>query len=148
MEQIKIENYLHENPGSTFPKFVTLDREQCANIRAVLSKKLGLGDSINNIDLTNEVARSGAVCEGVECDADGFNMGETFNSLKIVWPEFVYINWYRFDEIDRMKFVDLAQHFDEIWYPSTDDIEIFDEIFSWVLSITHFGQLRCLRLRD
>ena len=147
MEQTKIENFLRENPGSTFPTFVTLDRQKCKNIRSILSQKLGLGISIDNFDFTNEVAKCSAVCEGVEYDGEKFDLRKTLDSLSIVWPEIVYINWYRFDEIDQMKFVDLAQYFDDIWYPSSDDIEIFDETFCWILSITHFGQLRYLELQ-
>lgn len=45
-----------------------------------------------------------------------------------------------------MRFKDLTEHFDYIWYPGPDDIEIFDDSLSWILSVDHGGYLRVLVL--
>jgi len=59
----------------------------------------------------------------------------------------VYVNWYRYDNVDEIQFVDLTKYFDDIWYPGLDDIDIFDATFSWILSISHDGAVRSARLK-
>lgn len=43
-----------------------------------------------------------------------------------------------------MSFVDLANFFDYIWFPSSDDVDIFDASFDWILSIDHAGFVKLL----
>ena len=59
----------------------------------------------------------------------------------------VYINWRHFESLDEMAFVALAKYFDDIWYAGADDIDIFDDTLSWVLSVRHDGEVRALKLR-
>lgn len=59
--------------------------------------------------------------------------GLSFQELCLFWikPQTnVYINWYRYDQVDEMAFVDLDKCFADIWYPGPDDIDIFDSEFS------------------
>ena len=49
---------------------------------------------------------------------------------------------YGFDDADEMHFGDLDKYFYDIWYPVTDDIDIFDDTFKWLLLIVHNGCLR------
>jgi hypothetical protein len=54
-----------------------------------------------------------------------------------------FLNWYRFDKVDELKFDDLCEVFDDLWYPSSDDLDILNPNINWVVSIEHFGQLGC-----
>jgi len=56
------------------------------------------------------------------------------------------LNWYRFDKIDELRFVDLCEKFEDIWYPSSDDLDIFDRNMNWLISIEHSGSIRVLRI--
>jgi len=146
MEEAKIDNFNRENPEGSFPKYITLDSGSCADIHKSLSENLRLDVSADSMTLVNEVDRLGEVCEGFNSEDDNFNLKKVLSSLEINWPEYIFINWYRYDNIDKMMLSDLTNHFDDVWYPDVDDIDIFDETFTWVLSITHYGQIKILKI--
>ncbi len=146
MDQIKVDNFVKENPDGTFPKYVALDKESCAEIRLSLSERLEIDVSSGSMVLVNAIDRLGEICGRFNCDDDELDLKKTLSSLEIYWPEYVFINWYRYDDIDKVKFSDLANHFDDVWYPNVDDIDIFDETFTWVLSLTHYGVIKILRV--
>jgi hypothetical protein len=62
--------------------------------------------------------------------------------------EKVLVNWYRFDEIDRIDIDVLSQFFDDIWYPAVDDIEIFDTSCGWFISVSHDGRVELISLQQ
>lgn len=70
-------------------------------------------------------------------------LSELFNTLAFSLSN-VFINWYRFDDIDKMSLKDLDQYFYDIWFPATDDIDIFDDTFKWIVSIFHDGIISCI----
>lgn len=146
MEQVKIDNFLRGNDGGTFPRYTPLNNESCADIRSLLSERLRLDTSADGMTLVNEVDRRGEICEELKYDDDNFDLKKVLSSLEINWPEYVFINWYRYDNIDKMMLSGLASHFDDVWYPGVDDIDIFDETFTWVLSVTHYGQVKVLKI--
>ncbi|EKO31739.1 hypothetical protein LEP1GSC179_0008 [Leptospira santarosai str. MOR084] len=45
-----------------------------------------------------------------------------------------------------MYLIDLINNFDDIWYPSVDDIDIIDMSISWILSVSHFGEIKLIDL--
>lgn len=97
-------------------------------------------------EIVNKICASG--CElGIFGDAasiaDALKTG--FLKEKMMVAQKVYINWHRFDKIDQMQFPDLMGHFDDIWYPGADDIDIFDDSLNWVASVSHFGNVRLLK---
>ena len=53
----------------------------------------------------------------------------------------VYLNWYSFTDIDILNIIFLDKYFFDIWYPISDDIDIFDESLNWFLSIRHDGNV-------
>jgi hypothetical protein len=64
-----------------------------------------------------------------------------FNENEISYSEKIYLNWYRFDRIDEMYVMDVAQYFSDLWYPGADDIDVFDFDLNWIISVTHYGDL-------
>jgi len=80
--------------------------------------------------------------------SDSFDLRRVLCSIEIVPEDHVYINWYRFDKLDRMAVDDLAQYFDDVWYPSSDDIDLFDSTLSWVLSVTDEGYIRFVKFKQ
>ncbi|NJL29129.1 MAG: hypothetical protein HC897_15225 [Thermoanaerobaculia bacterium] len=147
MHPFKIESFEQKHGACTFPPFRSLKPGECAEARRNIARALDLNpdadvDSIlKNIfsletgpatsidearfDLISELARAGA------------NAAST-----------VFLNWYRFDEIDELELADLSSILMEIWYPSADDIEIFDSSLSWIASVSHYGTFRLFFLRD
>ncbi len=144
MEKFKIDNFNKEMPDGNFPNYITLDSESCADIRALLSSKLGFDVIADGITLVNKVSKLGKDCEEFSSKDEGFNLKDVMSSLGIELPNYIFINWYRYDSIDKMMFSDFENHFDDIWYPDVDDIDVFDETLAWVLTVTHYGHVKVL----
>lgn len=146
MDQIKIDNFNRENPDWDFPGYVKLGNKACSSIRSLLRKKLKLDSSSDKLALVNEVNLRSEIFSETRSDDESFNLRQTLNSLEVKLPERVLINWYRYDDINEIKFEDLVSYFDDIWYPAVDDIDIFDDTLKWILSISHSGEMKILRL--
>src|SRR3990167_2903915 len=77
----------------------------------------------------------------IRADSPNFNLTSVFEYFNLNPAGEIYVNWYRFDKIDRFKLKDLCEYFSYIWYPGSDDIELFCEDISWMLSISHDGYI-------
>jgi len=141
LERFKIDHFKKNNPGKEFPWHRTLassDMEEvCRRLADILQVPSG-----NNLDIVNALYSCSQVLEENNAETEGFSLSELTESINISPTENVYINWYRFDNIDEIRFVDLCKYFEDIWYPGPDDIDIFDSTLSWILSITHDGVIR------
>ena len=51
----------------------------------------------------------------------------------------LYVQWSALRDIDRFESEELARHFYDVWYPSADDIEIFDDTLAWLMFVRHYG---------
>ncbi len=40
----------------------------------------------------------------------------------------------------------MSRWFDDIWYPASDDIDLFDSTLDWILSVSHSGLIDLRRL--
>lgn len=49
-------------------------------------------------------------------------------------------------ELFRCSVDTLARNFNYIWYPSTDDVVIFDFQLRWIIVVFHYGVVRAMRL--
>ena len=72
---------------------------------------------------------------------ENFDLSAALSSMKIKCPENVFVNWYRYDNIDKFNLLDLTRYFDDIWYPELDDVDIFDDSFTWIVSVAHSGRI-------
>lgn len=145
MENYKIKNFEKENPTKEFPDFNTLPGDKAQEIFSELSERIEKNAPPDH--LVKIINQLGAAVKDVKANNDGFDLARVLSELNIRPNENVYINWYRFDNIDEMHFVDLNSYFDEIWYPGSDDIDIFDSTLSWLLSISHDGNIKYLILK-
>lgn len=146
MEQVKIDNFIRENTRKDFPSYTPIANQECIDIRFSLAKNLMLSPLSDNATLVNEVDKKGKICSGIRGDSHDFDLKKVFSSLDICWSDYVYLNWYRYDDIDKMKFIDIANYFDDLWYPDADDIDIFDETLTWIFSVSHSGQIKILKM--
>ena len=120
MDSFKIKLYEQEY-NKPFPSFKHLTIRECE----VIKKKFFFDFQVDN-DANNE---------------QDFNIKKIFQHLDKDVTFKVYINWFRFDNIDQMKFNDFSTYFYDIWFPSVDDIDLFDESYSWIVSIRHDGMI-------
>ena len=75
----------------------------------------------------------------MNADSENFNLEDIISTIATLEVNYVNVNWYQFDDIDRFKAKDLNDYFKYIWYPGPDDIEIFPNDLSWMISIDATG---------
>ncbi len=145
MENFKLENFRREYPNIEFPKFSTLDDKEIFSLQCKLFRKLRLTDK-DLLKLTKIIDSMTSIVGHTDVNNDNFDLLTLLSNKNIRPNELVYLNWYRYDQIDKMKLTDLDKYFYDIWYPISDDIDIFDDSCSWVLSVRHYGILSLAKL--
>ena len=135
MDQIKLENFRKEY-GFEMPIIRSLSSDECLKIREKLLHKFGLKniDEFFKIDKFNKL-------DGFNADEANFDLKTAFSELGIATPNEICINFNKFESIDILRFDDLCKFFSDIWYPSLDDIEIFDINLSFIISVRHYGAI-------
>lgn len=135
MDQIKLENFRKEH-GFDMPIIRSLSNDECLKIRENLLHKF----SLNNIDEFFKIDKFNRL-DGFNADEVNFDLKTTFGELGIATPNEICINFNKFESIDILHFDDLFKFFSDVWYPSLDDIEIFDINLSFIVSVRHYGAI-------
>ena len=135
MDQIKLENFRKEY-GFEMPIVRSLLAGECLKIRENLFHKF----SLNNIDEFFKIDKFSKL-DGFNADEVNFDLMTAFSELGIATPNEICINFNKFESIDILRFDDLFKFFSDIWYPSLDDIEIFDINLSFIVSVRHYGAI-------
>ncbi|MBS5809610.1 MAG: heat-shock protein [Campylobacter concisus] len=135
MDQIKLENFRKEY-GFDMPIVRSLSAGECIKIRENLLRKF----SLNDIDEFFKIDKFSRL-DGFNADEENFDLKAVFNKLGIAMPNEICINFNKFESIDILRFDDLFKFFSDIWYPSLDDIEIFDINLNWIISVRHYGDI-------
>ena len=135
MDQIKLENFRKEH-GFEMPIVRSLSPDECLKLRENLLHKFSLDDidEFFKIDNFNKL-------DGFNADEENFDLKAAFSELGIATPNEICINFNKFESIDILHFDDLSKFFSDIWYPSLDDIEIFDLNLNWIVSVRHYGAI-------
>jgi hypothetical protein len=102
-------------------------------------------DPLVGLKLVKAIDDLAKPCDFASPIDDSFDLNELLATCKLEASDDVYINWYRYDKIDQLKKSDLARFFTDIWYEGSDDLDIFDGTFNWMLLIRHDGYLKLLR---
>lgn len=140
MDAYKIDLFKKEY-GIDFPDFKHLSRKESI----VLADRILRKFKFSSIDtLIDRLYSQNDVVLDINAN-DGLNLIDTLVGNKIKLMQEVYINWFHFDNVDLINLVDLNKYFLDIWYPSSDDIDIFDESLEWILSIRHDGSISILK---
>jgi hypothetical protein len=145
MDQIKIDNFSSQHPGCSFPEWDSLSKDACLGISRSIQEKFALENIPDGLALVRAIDAMAQPCKFTSHVSEDFDLDALLDACGVDAAEVVYINWYRYDEIDRLKRKDLSDNFDEIWYPGVDDIDIFDDSLSWILSVRHNGYIKILR---
>jgi hypothetical protein len=144
VDSFKIQNFSRQNPTAEFPRFTSLASSECAQLRYAIATRLGLEAQSEPLVVLNALCSTASPLTGVDAE-DGFDLRTLMSELGLNAHEEVLVNWYKFDNIDRIALSDLSRHFDDIWYPSSDDIEIFDRSLDWFVLVRHDGAVSVLR---
>jgi hypothetical protein len=138
MQAIKVENFTRAH-SLPFPRVRSLSETECLTQLENICKSFSI--TVDGVDVgllvLQAMERLSINVEANPCD-DGFDLAALIAGLGIEPQEKVMINWDRFATIDELKFSDLRRFFSDIWYPSTDDIEIFDASAQWFIQVRHW----------
>ena len=145
MDDIKIKNLGTRRPGLDLPAIRHLGREECESLLKELTARLEMPDGSSALAILKVLELGASDIPHVKPSDDGFVLSELLNRLQFE-PANIYINWSSFDDIDEMSTVQFSAVFHDLWYPSSDDIEIFDRSHDWVLLIRHFDVVQLLRI--
>lgn len=145
MHEIKIRNFVRENPDTPFPPYASLTAEEAYVRRDGIAARLGLAANVPPVELARGIAERQGRIAGIDASAESnaFDLLELFARLGIAPREQLYINWRHFVEVDRLATSDVARYFDLLWYPGPDEIDLFDDSLSWLLSIDYDGCVAC-----
>lgn len=144
MEEFKIDHFKREYKDKEFPWFDTIDAKHSERIRRKLADRIDFEDYNDTLAFVYKVDEISKTIDGINAQDDNFDLRALLEKYWIIPKDTVYLDWYRFDTTDRIKFRDLAKYFDSIWYPGPDDIALFDDSLDWILSINHEGILDIL----
>ncbi len=146
MQTFKIRHFERDHPGCSFPWFQSLSPAEAQDLRARLAGRVGLPSTVDLLEL---VERLDELADEIPCtnpEQGPLDVSAVLHAQGIRPLSEVYVNWHRYDDIDRMRLADLARNFDDVWYPSSDDLDILDETLTWILSVSHEGTVKLARL--
>lgn len=146
MDTFKREHFARGHPGELFPTMIALSTDEATRLKADLAVRLGGMPTDEAQDILRDLIAEASVIPDVNATAPGFDLCSLVERLRLHRPEEVLINWRRFDDVDRMRLTDLCEHFADIWYPSSDDIEIIHSDRQWVIAVSHDGDMSYLTL--
>jgi hypothetical protein len=147
MDEVRRRNFERSHPGVAVPRLDRLSASDAAALRERILASTGLSKGTSDLELTRRIAQESTPIAGADPRSPGFNLQGLVSALSIGVTSPAYVNWNRYDVIDRVSFVDLSRFFSDIWYPDSDDIEIFDESCAWILVVPHSGDVRLAILR-
>jgi hypothetical protein len=68
-------------------------------------------------------------------------------SLKVAHDEIVWLIWCSDETGISITFRDFVQYYDDLWYPSSDDIWVTEKSLSWLLEFDHEEIVTFTKLR-
>lgn len=146
MEQIKIQNFERRHGKGTFVHFRHLADVEAFHLRKTVESMLGLPVDAPPAELVKVVRDAGILVKGVNAESRNFDLQSIVKGLGLVVSHITYLNWYRYDDIDELRTVDLFQWFGDLWYPSSDDLDLIDSELRWLISVRHDGNIQFLKL--
>ncbi len=138
MNPSKILDFKANHPAEDFPSFRTLEPSGIQVIRSRLGRLTGLPEDAAGLSIVKAIEKTGQVL--ITDDLRNFpgDIVTAFDRHQVTPSSRVYVNWYRFDEIDELRTQDFLRWFPDLWYTAAEDPDIFDEGLEWMLSLRHY----------
>jgi hypothetical protein len=135
-----------ENKIELFPHFQKVLPQVCSIYKSKVSVKLGFSENeSDSIKILKFLREKSVPLYNINAELDSFNFKLLISELKISEPKFININWNNFEDIDKFKLIDFSNNLKYIWYAGPDDIEVFPDDLSWVISIDAIGDIYLYR---
>lgn len=145
MHEVKIKNFEALHPGSSLPRHRHLDVVECELLRTTMAANLRLAGQSTAIQILKALEARAIDIPDAMPSEESFCFADLFRRLQLVSTN-IYVNWSSFDDIDEMALTTFSDAFHDLWYPSSDDIEIFDHSQAWVLLARHFDVVQIVRM--
>lgn len=136
MEKFK-ENLFKKEYNINFPPYFKVRGEKCNEIKYQIIQKYKLIEA----DFESSLRGKQLFFNLINAEDENFKFFDVLKNLQIKAENHLYINWDNFQMIDEFRSEDFYKYFDDIWFPSADDIDIFDSQINWIISIRHDGAI-------
>jgi hypothetical protein len=137
MEMHKIKNLLRDHPDApVIPLTRLLSSRESDHWLERIAAAIGVTKDMDAIATYFDTF--GATLE-ISAEAENFSLCEVLRSLNLAAQVSLFVLWYRQKLVERYDEDFLDKYFDYVWYPSVDDIEIFNTELSFVISVRHDG---------
>lgn len=146
VDEVKVENFAREVSGRSFPAWRALSSDECERIRSHLASRLSVPQGLQKAALTRLVLEKGRLVEGMNAKDRQFSLRKLVSARDLNPAPRIYLNWHQFDDIDEMLLSDVSEFLEFLWYPGADDLDLFDESLTWMLSISHDGDIKLASL--
>lgn len=144
MNEFKVTNFDAAHPGIPFPAREASAAELAA-VRAALAKRLGLQPGTAGERLAAAIRDGSKVIGGMDATSQNFNLRHVLERVRDARrPGELFLNWCHLEQLDVIAADDLVTYFDDIWYPSSDDLDIIPVDACWVVSVEHHGGVRVI----
>jgi hypothetical protein len=145
MHAVKIENYERDHGLGTFVNFRQITSQENEIFRINLKKQFSLSIEISSKDLVDAISKRSFPLQNLNAENTDFDLYKIFAQLNLAVPKKLYLNWHQFEELDEISTVDLVNKFNDIWYPSSDDLDLLHPQAQWVISIHHTGAITLVK---
>lgn len=128
--------YYERNPGGKFIEYEIIDERQSLRLSNELLSNFGVEEFIDRTIAINNIIRD---CSLIYTDFDetNFDIYEITKNIDNSNFNIIYINYSDYKFLIKVHANDLNLFFDDIYFPSVHDIEIFSESCLWMVSINH-----------
>lgn len=139
MQLFKIEHYERAHGVGTFMPFRPLALAEVRSINERLKGRLGLSADTSDPETMRTLEQASQLVIGADAEAENFDLRAVMESVGLGTAGKVYLHWSIGDEMDELLTQDVTEKFDDIWYPSSNDLLLIEPDVRWVLMIRHFG---------
>ncbi|UOE40228.1 hypothetical protein MTP09_09915 [Chryseobacterium suipulveris] len=136
MENFKKELFKKEY-GIDFPPYFKISEDKCHEIKYNIIHKFKLIQD----DFEKSLRKKQLFFNLINAENENFNFCNVLKNIQITIGSRLYVNWDNFQTIDKFSSEDFCKYFNDIWFPSADDIDIFDDKLNWIISIRHDGAI-------
>ena len=138
MEQYKLDFFKKDHPNQLL-RFVTLSAVECDKVFASFGQFYNI-EPKNRNDIFGIIQSEGRFVDSVNAENENFDLRRLVQEQNIkAMPQYMNVCWDCFHSVDVFDFNDVADFFDYIWYPSADDVILFDESYEVCLMVRHDG---------
>ena len=143
MEQFKFDFFKKEHSSQTM-NVVTLSKAECDKVFASFCSAYNMEKQERN-QVFDIIQDKGIPVNFTNAEDKNFDLSCLISeNCKRQLPTHLYVCWDCFYAIDRFDYNDIVKYFSDIWYPSVDDIIIFDDSYNVCMMIRHDGVIYLL----